>query len=42
MLRRIFGLKSEEVTGDCRKLHCKDMHNIYSSQVIRMIKSRIK
>jgi hypothetical protein len=41
MLRRIFGPKSEEVTGGWRKLH-NELHNFYSSSdVIRMIKSRI-
>jgi hypothetical protein len=41
MLRRIFGLKRDEVTGDWRKLHNEELHNFYSSQnIIRMIKSR--
>jgi hypothetical protein len=36
VLRRIFGPKRDEVTGDWRKLH-----NLYSSpNIIRMIKSR--
>jgi PAS domain-containing protein len=40
-LRRIFGLKSEEVIGDWRKLHNEELHNVYSSpSIIRMIKSR--
>jgi hypothetical protein len=40
--RRIFGLKRDEVKGDCwRKLHNEELHNLYSSpNIIRMIKSR--
>jgi hypothetical protein len=41
MLRGIFGLKIDEVTGVWRKLHIEGHHNIYSSPSInRMIKSR--
>jgi hypothetical protein len=41
VLRRIFGLKREEVTGEWRKLHNGDLHNLYSSpDIIRQIKSR--
>jgi hypothetical protein len=40
VLRRIFGLKRDEVTGVWRKLHI-EFHNLYSSpSIIRMIKSR--
>jgi hypothetical protein len=40
VLRRIFGLKRDEETGGCRKLHNEDLHNLYSSpSIIRMIKS---
>jgi hypothetical protein len=40
-LRRIFGPKRDEVTGDWRKLHNEELHNLYSSpNIIRMIKSR--
>jgi hypothetical protein len=31
MLRRIFGPKRDEVTGDWRKLHNEELHNLYSS-----------
>jgi hypothetical protein len=38
---RIFGPKSDEVTGGLRKLHNEVLHNAYSSpSIIRMIKSR--
>jgi hypothetical protein len=37
--RRIFGPKRDEVAGDWRKLHNKELHNLYSSpNIIRMIK----
>jgi hypothetical protein len=38
---RIFGPKRDAVTGDWRKLHNEELHNLYSSpKIIRMIKSR--
>jgi hypothetical protein len=41
VLRRIFGLKRDEVLGGWRKLHDEELHNLYSSpNVIRMIMSR--
>jgi hypothetical protein len=41
VLRRIFGPKRDEVTGDWRKLHDEELHNLYSSpNIIRMIKPR--
>jgi hypothetical protein len=41
VLRRIFGPKRDEVTGEWRKLHNEELHNLYSSpNIIRMIKSR--
>jgi hypothetical protein len=41
LLRRIFGPKRDQVTGDWRKLHNEELHNFYSSpDIIRMIKSR--
>jgi hypothetical protein len=41
VLRRIFGPKRDEVTGDWRKLHNEELHNLYSPpSIIRMIKSR--
>jgi hypothetical protein len=40
-LRRIFGPKRDEVTGEWRKLHNEELRDLYSSQsIIRMIKSR--
>jgi hypothetical protein len=41
VLRGIFGHKGDEVTGEWRKLHSGDLHNLYSSpDIIRQIKSR--
>jgi hypothetical protein len=31
VLRRIFGLKRDEVTGGWRKLRNEELHNLYSS-----------
>jgi hypothetical protein len=42
VLRRIFGPKRNEVTGQWRKLQNGELHNLYSSpDIIRQIKSRI-
>jgi hypothetical protein len=41
VLRRIFGPKRDEVTGEWRKLHNKELYALYSSpNIIRVIKSR--
>ena len=40
-LRRIFGLKTDEVTGEWRKLHNEELNDMYSSpNIVRVIKSR--
>ncbi|KAJ4429396.1 hypothetical protein ANN_21553 [Periplaneta americana] len=40
-LRKIFGAKRDEVTGEWRKLHNTELHALYSSpDIIRNIKSR--
>jgi hypothetical protein len=40
VLRRIFGLKRDEVTGEWRKLHNEELRDLYSSpSIIRIIKS---
>jgi hypothetical protein len=41
VLRRIFVPKRDEVTGERRKLHNKELHDFYSSpSIIIIIKSR--
>jgi hypothetical protein len=43
LLRRVFGPKRFEVTGEWRKLHIKELYDLYSSpstNIIRLIKSR--
>jgi hypothetical protein len=41
VLRREFGPKGEEMTGDWRRLHNEELHNLYASpDIIRVIKSR--
>jgi hypothetical protein len=40
VLRRTFGLKRDEVTGEWRKLHNEELHDLYSStSIIRIIKA---
>jgi hypothetical protein len=40
VLRRIFGLERDAVTGGWRKVHNEELHNLHSSpNIIRMIKS---
>jgi hypothetical protein len=40
VLRRIFGPKRDEVTGDWRKLHNEELNKLYSSpNIITIIKS---
>jgi hypothetical protein len=41
VLRGMFGPEGDEVTGEWRKLHSGELHNLYSSpDIIRQIKSR--
>jgi hypothetical protein len=41
VLRRIFGPRRDEVTGEWRKLHSGELRNLYSSpDIIRQVKSR--
>jgi len=41
VLRRIFGPRREEVTGEWRRLHNEELNDLYSSpNIVRMIKSR--
>jgi hypothetical protein len=41
VLRRIFGPKTDQVTGGCRKLRNEELHDFYfSPSIFRIIKSR--
>jgi len=41
MLKRIFGPKRDEVTGEWRKLYNEKLNDLYSSPtIVRVIKSR--
>jgi hypothetical protein len=43
VLRRIFGPKRNEVTGEWKKLHNEELRDLYSSpSIIRIIRSRRK
>ena len=42
VLKRIFGPKRDEVTGEWRKLHNKELNDLYSSsKIVWVIKSRM-
>ena len=42
VLRKIFGSKRDELTGEWRKVHNKELHDWYCSpNIVRVIKSRI-
>jgi len=41
VLRRVFGPKRDEVTGEWRKLHNEELNDLYSSpNIVRVVKSR--
>jgi len=41
VLRRIFGPRKDEVTGEWRRLHNEELHDLYSSpNIVQVIKSR--
>jgi hypothetical protein len=41
VLRRVFGPKRDEATGEWRRLHNEELNDLYSSpKIIRVIKSR--
>jgi len=41
VLRRIFGPRRDEVTGEWRKLHTEELYDLCSPNFIRVLKSRI-
>jgi hypothetical protein len=41
VLRRVFGPKRDEVTGEWKKLHNEELNDLYSlSNIVRVVKSR--
>jgi hypothetical protein len=41
VLRRVFGAKRDEVTGEWRKLHNEELNDLYSlPNIVRVVKSR--
>jgi hypothetical protein len=43
VLRRIFGPKRDEVTGESRKLHNEELNGLYSSlNIVRVFKLRMR
>ena len=41
VLRRIFGPRRDEVTGEWRRMHKEDLNDLYSSpNIVRVTKSR--
>jgi len=41
VLRRVFGTKSDEVTGEWRKLHNEELNDLYPlSNIVRVVKTR--
>jgi len=41
VLRKVFGPKRDEVTGEWRKLHNEELNDLYSlSSIVRVVKSR--
>jgi hypothetical protein len=41
VLRRVFGPKRDEVTGELRKLHNEELNDLYSlPNIVRVVKSR--
>jgi len=41
VLRRIFGPRRGEVTGECRRLHNEELNDLYSSpNIVRVLNSR--
>ena len=42
VLRRVFGPKRDEVTGEWRKLYNEEINDLYSPNTVRAIKSRMR
>jgi len=43
VLRRIFGSRRDDVTGEWRRFHYEELNDVYSSpNIVRVIKSRMR
>ena len=42
VLRRIFGPRRDEVTGEWRRLHNEELNDLYSPNIVRVIKNEVK
>jgi hypothetical protein len=40
VLRRVFGPKRDEATREWRKLHNEELNDLYSPNIVRVVKSR--
>jgi hypothetical protein len=41
VLRRVFGPKKNEVTGECRKLHNEELNDLHSlPNIVRVVQSK--
>ena len=40
MLREIFGPKGDDVSGELRRLHNEELNDLYTPNIIQVIKSR--
>ena len=40
VLRRVFGPKRDELTGEWRKLHNEELSDLYLPNIVRVVKSR--
>jgi hypothetical protein len=40
VLRRMFWPKRDKITGEWRKSHYEELHDLYAQNIVRLIKSR--
>jgi hypothetical protein len=40
VLRGVFGPKTDEITGELRKLHNEELNDLYLPNIVRVVKSR--
>jgi len=42
VLRRIFGPRRDEVTGECRRVHNEELNMYSAPKIVQVIKSRMR